>query len=119
MLKRSVALFFVSLLLACGDDGDDPSTFSCDLRTATMPQDYCQEYTGLNGPGLVDPYQDGCTGTWTAAECPHEDSLGGCRTPESDEGIVITNWFFAGDDGAATATDIMASCTSPDMYVSP
>lgn len=113
---RPLALILPLLLASCGED--DSVVYRCDLRTAAMPLDYCQEYEGLTGPTAVDAYKGQCTGTWAASECPREDTLGGCQAPESS-GIVITNWFYPASGGDQTAADVEAGCTSPDTYVAP
>src|SRR5688572_25014983 len=92
-------------------------TGSCDQRTASPAQHYCQQYEAMQ-QAVIDTYKGACTApaTWLDAACPRTGSLGGCRSYDAGLKLTTTNWFFPG--GAYnTPADVMALCGAD--YVAP
>jgi len=96
VISAILSFGFPLLLGGCPDDpgsGSD-SLHSCDYRDV---YDYCLEYRGLEADGAVQPYRDACDadGTWTAAPCPLQGSVGACESP-AGEGFTFTiaTWFY-------------------------
>jgi hypothetical protein len=92
-------------------------TGSCDQRTASPPQYYCQEYQATQQT-VIDTYKGACTApaTWLDAACPRTGSLGGCRSHDAGLKLTTTNWFFPGGV-YTTPADVMTLCGS--SYVAP
>ncbi|MCU1283123.1 MAG: hypothetical protein JWM53_6669 [bacterium] len=124
MLTRSIVLLLLSLGVAACGGATVSSVNSCDLRTGTMNLYACRDYDGLDSAGVqaqrancLDPsIHGGTTGTWSAAPCSHDGSLGGCRTVDSSG--TTTLWSYPG--AGSSVQNVMNTCAfAMGTYVAP
>ncbi len=104
-------------ILGCSLLPVDRTVAHCDIRLATEPRDYCQEWRGvMDTPGADASGIAVCDalGTEYAAEvCPDTESIvGGCFIGYLGDGSASYHWYYA----PMTADQVRSACGS-DTYV--
>lgn len=97
-------------------DPDD----SCDRRTGTKPEPFCQE---IHDTVVGLQFRDDCIAKFHATAvsklCPRQNIIGGCAIDHTfEDGSHVTDWFYDTpiDGSVITVDEIKKKCADPKRY---
>ena len=127
MTKQIIAIgFIITCLSGCGllEQAVDAAPTAdrinahCDLREASDPVPYCQEWRGLlKSPGSDVTPRAVCGAMsveYIETPCPTEGIIAGCYVGELGDGSKSYWWFYP-EEGIQTAADVEQRCMSKDV----